>query len=45
MGEGGGGSLPFSSRKQHGALNRGLFFAGPPPSSLWAVSGKISEIR
>jgi hypothetical protein len=30
---------------QGGALNRGLFFAGPPPSPLWAVSGKISEIR
>ncbi len=30
---------------QGGALNRGLFFAGPPPSLLGAVSGKISEIR
>jgi hypothetical protein len=28
-----------------GALNRGLFFADPPPSLLGAVSGKISEIR
>ncbi len=27
------------------ALNRGLFFADPPPSLLGAVSGKISEIR
>jgi hypothetical protein len=30
---------------QGGALNRGLFFADPPPSPLGAVSGKISEIR
>ncbi len=30
---------------QGGALNRGLFFADPPPSLLGAVSGKISEIR
>jgi hypothetical protein len=30
---------------QGGALNRGLFFAGPPPSPLGAVSGNISEIR
>jgi hypothetical protein len=30
---------------QGGAVNRGLFFAGPPPSLLGAVSGKISEIR
>jgi hypothetical protein len=36
--EGGGGAV------QGGALNRGLFFAGPPPSPLGAVSGKISEI-
>ncbi len=28
---------------QGGAANRGLFFAGPPPSPLGAVSGKISE--
>jgi hypothetical protein len=28
---------------QGGALNRGLFFAGLPPSPLGAVSGKISE--
>jgi hypothetical protein len=27
------------------AVNRGLFFAGPPPSPLWAVSKKISENR
>ncbi len=30
---------------QGGALNRGLFFADPPPSLLGAVSGKISKIR
>ncbi len=30
---------------QGGAVNRGLFFAGPPPSPLGAVSGKNSEIR
>jgi hypothetical protein len=30
---------------QGGAVNRGLFFAGPPLSPLAAVSGKISEIR
>ncbi len=30
---------------QGGALNRGLFFADPPPSLLGAVSGKISEIH
>ncbi len=30
---------------QGGAVNRGLFFADPPPSLLGAVSGKISEIR
>jgi hypothetical protein len=30
---------------QGGAFNRGLFFAGPPPLPLGAVSGKISEIR
>ncbi len=30
---------------QGGALNRGLFFADPPPSLLGTVSGKISEIR
>jgi hypothetical protein len=30
---------------QGGAVNRGLLFAGPPPSPLGAVSGKISEIR
>ncbi len=30
---------------QGGALNRGLFFADPPPSLLGAVSEKISEIR
>jgi hypothetical protein len=30
---------------QGGALNRGLFFADPPPSLLGAVSGNISEIR
>ncbi len=29
---------------QGGAVNRGLFFADPPPSLLGAVSGKISEI-
>jgi hypothetical protein len=29
---------------QGGAVNRGLFFAGLPPSPLGAVSGKISEI-
>jgi hypothetical protein len=33
------------STVQGGALNRGLFFAGPPPSLLGAVSGNISEIR
>jgi hypothetical protein len=38
-----------SSRKsrasvQGGAVNRGLLFAGPPPSPLGAVSGKISKI-
>ncbi len=32
-------------RVQGGALNRGLFFAGPLPSPLGAVSGKISKIR
>ncbi len=30
---------------QGGAVNRGLFFADPPPSLLGAESGKISEIR
>jgi hypothetical protein len=30
---------------QGGALNCGLFFAGPPLSPLGAVSGKISENR
>jgi hypothetical protein len=30
---------------QGGALNRGLFFADPPPPLLGAVSGKISEVR
>ncbi len=30
---------------QGGALNRGLFFADPPPSLLGAVSGNISEIH
>ncbi len=30
---------------QGGAVNRGLFFADPPPSPLGAVSRKISEIR
>ncbi len=30
---------------QGGAVNRGLFFADPPPLLLGAVSGKISEIR
>jgi hypothetical protein len=30
---------------QGGALNRGLFFADPPPSLLGAVSGNINEIR
>jgi hypothetical protein len=39
---------PFAETKraiQGGALNRGLFFADPPPSLLGAVSGKISKIR
>jgi hypothetical protein len=30
---------------QGGAVNHGLFFAGPQPSPLGAVSGKISENR
>jgi hypothetical protein len=30
---------------QGGALNRGLFFADPPPSLLGAVTEKIIEIR
>jgi hypothetical protein len=30
---------------QGGAVNRGLFFADPPPSPLGAVSGKISKNR
>jgi hypothetical protein len=35
----------YLQKVQGGALNRGLFFADPPPSLLGAVSGKISEIR
>jgi hypothetical protein len=30
---------------QRGAVNRGLFFADPPPLLLGAVSGKISELK
>jgi hypothetical protein len=37
--------MPVTSFVQGGALNRGLFFADPPPSLLGALSGKISEIR
>ncbi len=36
--------LPSGATTVQGwALNRGLFFVGPPPSLLGAVSGKISE--
>jgi hypothetical protein len=38
-------TIPKIRYIQGGALNRGLFFADPPPSLLGAVSGKISEIR
>jgi hypothetical protein len=42
-------SSPHHEQKRHkiqvGALNRGLFFADPPPSPLGAVSRKISKIR
>jgi hypothetical protein len=35
----------MSKYVQGGEFNRGLFFAGPPPSPLGPVSGKIREIR
>ncbi len=48
--EGGGGQRGTKERGlactlQGEALNRGLFFADPPPSLLGAVRRKISEIR
>jgi hypothetical protein len=38
-------NICFFLHIQGEALNRGLFFADPPPSLLGAVSRKISEIR
>jgi hypothetical protein len=37
--------LGMNMNIQGGALNRGLFFAGPSPLPLGAVSGDISENR